>query len=93
MAKHPSIRFYEEIAAEHPEHLVFMLWGDFYEALGQEAVDVLVEELNLIGTMRDCGDGTQTPMAGFPVHTLERYLKQLTNAGHKVLVAKQKEED
>lgn len=91
MARHPLIRFYEEVAAEHPEHIVVMRWGDFYEALGADAVEVLVEELNLTGTMRDCGDDTQTPMCGFPEHTLERYLKELTNAGHKVLVLKPEE--
>lgn len=86
--KHPLIRFYEGMMAEHPEHLVLMLWGDFYEALGHDAVEVLVEELGMTGTVRDCGDGTTIPMAGFPKHTLERYLKRLTDAGYKVLVAK-----
>ena len=92
MPRYPIIRFHEETKAEHPECIVLMQWGDFYEAIGEADVEVLVEELQLTGTTRECGDGTSTPMAGFPVYTLERYMKQLTDAGHKVLVAKQPEE-
>ncbi|TXH57503.1 MAG: hypothetical protein E6Q97_04405 [Desulfurellales bacterium] len=37
-------------------------------------------------TTRCCGD-ERTPMAGFPHHSLEAYLRKLLIAGHKVAVA------
>ncbi len=54
--------------------------GDFYEAYGDEA-KAMAKELNITLTRRQ-----ERPMAGIPFHALDRWVKQLQDAGYAVTV-------
>lgn len=77
---------YVRIEAENIGNLVFYQVGDFYEAMGDGA-KVVASELDLVLTGRDVGSADRIAMCGFPVKSLERYLKQLTSRGYKVTVS------
>ena len=76
---------YMRIETENIGNLVFYQVGDFYEAMGDGA-KVVASELDLVLTGRDVGRADRIAMCGFPVKSLERYLKQLTSRGYKVTV-------
>src|SRR5262249_24548681 len=61
--------------------------GDFYELFNSDA-EVASRVLGLTLTSRD----KTTPMAGFPLHQLEHYLRKLLAAGHRVAVCDQVED-
>lgn len=77
---------YVRIEAENIGNLVFYQVGDFYEVMGDGA-KVVASELDLVLTGRDVGSADRIAMCGFPVKSLERYLKQLTSRGYKVTVS------
>lgn len=77
---------YMRIEAENIGNLVFYQVGDFYEAMGDGA-KVVASELDLVLTGRDVDRAARIAMCGFPVKSLDRYLKQLTSRGYKVTVS------
>jgi len=83
----PMMRQYQEAKRQHPGMLLLFRMGDFYETFDADA-EVAARALGLTLTSRD----KQVPMAGFPHHQLENYLKKLLHAGHRVAVCDQVED-
>jgi DNA mismatch repair protein MutS len=57
--------------------------GDYYEATGEDA-RMVAHELQLTVTRSRCDP--QTPLCGFPYHSLTVYTSKLEAAGYSVLV-------
>lgn len=71
---------YRELKARHPDMMLLFRVGDFYELFEQDALDAAAV-LGLTITRR--GD---LPMAGFPYHSLEAYLRKLLGRGRRVAI-------
>src|SRR6516164_7164086 len=82
----PMMQQYREAKQRHPGMLLLFHLGDFYELFEDDA-ELVHHELNLTLTHRD-----QLPMAGFPHHQLEAYLRKLLQAGHRVAICDQVED-
>ena len=78
---------YRDAKARHPGMLLLFRMGDFYELFEDDA-QVAARVLGITLTSRD----KQIPMAGFPHHQLEAYLRKLLHAGHRVAVCDQVED-
>lgn len=80
----PAMRQYYRFKRQHPECLLLIRIGDFYECFDDDAV-TLSRALGLTLTRRTEG----VPMAGMPFHQLETYLRRLIDKGYRVAVADQ----
>ncbi|MFY0683300.1 MAG: DNA mismatch repair protein MutS [Balneola sp.] len=85
----PLMKQYFEIKDEHPGTILLFRVGDFYETFSDDAI-LVSKELGITLTKRNNG-GDQTPLAGFPFHSLDTYLPKLVKKGHKVAVCDQTE--
>ena len=85
----PLMKQYFEIKDEHPGTILLFRVGDFYETFSDDAV-LVSKELGITLTKRNNG-GDQTPLAGFPFHSLDTYLPKLVKKGYKVAVCDQTE--
>src|SRR5262245_16206085 len=83
----PMMQQYREAKERHPGMLLLFRMGDFYELFDADA-EVGARALGLTLTSRD----KQIPMAGFPHHQLEAYLRKLLQLGHRVAVCDQVED-
>src|SRR5262245_10454020 len=83
----PMMRQYRDAKAAHPGMIVLFRMGDFYETFDADA-ELTSRLLGLTLTSRD----KQVPMAGFPHHQLEQYLRKLLQAGQRVAVCDQVED-
>src|SRR5262245_59109851 len=81
------MRQYQEAKRQHPGMLLLFRMRDVFATSDAEA-EVAARALGLTRTSRD----KQVPMAGFPHHQLENYLKKLLHAGHRVAVCDQVED-
>ena len=81
-----NVADYFKLKEAYPDSLLLFPVGDFYEAMGDDAVS-LAEELDLIQTSRDTKTGERVPMTGFPVHKLEDYTNALVRKGFTVAIA------
>ncbi len=86
----PMMDQYHAIKEAHRDKLLLFRMGDFYELFFDDAVKAH-ELLGLVLTSRSKGENP-IPMAGLPHHQLERYLKDLINAGQKVAICDQLED-
>lgn len=87
----PILRMVAEQKAQVGEEvLVFVLIGDFYEVFDEDA-KVCAAELALTLTSRESQDGSRHPMAGVPVHAIERYVGKLASKGYRVCVLEPEE--
>ena len=68
---------YLEAQNKHPDLVVILRVGDFYEIFGKDAVSV-GNKLELTITSRDKGDGTRIEMIGYPYHVSDVYLNKIT---------------
>jgi DNA mismatch repair protein MutS len=84
----PGRRQYLDIKAEHPDALLLVRMGDFYETFDEDA-QVMADVLDITLTARDVGGGAKSPLAGIPYHSLEAYLGRLISAGLKVAICEQ----
>lgn len=91
MALSPMMLQYTQIKAENPDCLLMFRLGDFYELFFDDA-KVASQELELVLTARDCGDGKRAPMCGVPYHAVESYLTRLISKGHRVAICEQLED-
>jgi DNA mismatch repair protein MutS len=82
------MRQYLAFKERHPDHLLLMRMGDFYESFGDDA-RVVAETLDIALTTRDKGQPDAVPLAGIPHHALGSYLPRLLAAGHHVALAEQ----
>src|SRR5437588_624875 len=83
----PMMQQYREAKERHPGMLLLFRMGDFYELFDADA-EVASRVLGLTLTSRD----KSIPMAGFPHHALEPYLRKLLHAGHRVAICDQVED-
>ena len=67
---------YQGHQQEHPEAVIAMRIGDFYEIFGESAETVSKPlELTVVG--RDFGLSERVPMIGFPYHRADAYIEKL----------------
>lgn len=83
----PMMQQYQEAKERHPGMLLLFHLGDFYELFGDDAT-LAHRVLGITLTSRD----KTIPMAGFPHHQLEAYLRKLLQAGHRVAICDQVED-
>lgn len=85
----PARRQYFELKDRHPDALLLFRMGDFYETFDHDA-EVAAAVLGIALTSRPMGkEEGRVPLAGIPVHALDRYLDRLVAAGHRVAIAEQ----
>lgn len=87
----PMLQQYFRLKAEHPDVLLAMQVGDFYEFYGEDA-EIAARELEIVLTGRDDGSNGRIPMAGVPVHAYERYIAKLVQKGYRVAICDQIED-
>ncbi|MCY7349568.1 MAG: DNA mismatch repair protein MutS [Cytophagaceae bacterium] len=87
----PLNRQYNQIKAKYPGALLLFRVGDFYETFGDDAVKAS-RILGITLTKRHNGGAEDTPLAGFPHHSLDTYLPKLVRAGERVAICDQLED-
>ncbi|WP_437188507.1 DNA mismatch repair protein MutS [Planctomicrobium sp. SH668] len=87
----PMMQRYLEVKAETPGTILLFRMGDFYELFHEDA-QIAAKILGLTLTSRDKGSSNPVPMAGFPFHALEGYLRKLIAAGHRAAICDQVED-
>lgn len=86
-SKSPNATFYDKyhiLQQQNPNSAVAYRLGDFYEVLGENAVEI-AREIDLTLTSRDCGLQERVPMIGFPYHAAENYFSKIAKT-HDLLV-------
>ena len=86
----PGMRQYQEVKRQHPDCLVMLRMGDFYEMFYEDAVTAS-KELEITLTSRG-KDEKRAPLAGVPFHALDNYLGKLVKKGYKVAIVEQLED-
>ena len=72
---------YMDMKESHPDEIVLIRLGDFYEALDNDAT-ILADELNLTLTGRAITADMRVPLVGFPYHAADVYIDKIrTNHG------------
>lgn len=79
----PTLPQRMELHARHPACLLLFRIGDFYELFDENARTVSAL-CGLPLTVRQPKGEAETPMAGFPYHQLDTYLKKLIRSGQRV---------
>ncbi|WBA43875.1 DNA mismatch repair protein MutS [Hymenobacter canadensis] len=85
------MRQYYELKQAHPGAVLLFRVGDFYETFGEDAVTAS-RILDITLTKRGAGTASETPLAGFPHHSLDTYLPKLVRAGQRVAICDQLED-
>ena len=67
---------YQGHQQEHPEAVIAMRIGDFYEIFGESA-ETVSKPLELTVVSRDFGLSERVPMIGFPYHRADAYIEKL----------------
>ncbi len=86
----PGMKQYLEAKRAHPDCVIMLRMGDFYEMFYEDAVTA-ARELEITLTSRGKGDKT-APLAGIPYHALETYLGRFIKKGYKVAIIEQLED-
>ncbi len=79
----PVMQEYFKIKDEHPDTIILYQIGDFYEAMGDDAITVS-QALSLHNTTRRITDTERIDMCGFPSHRLETYTDMLLDRGYNI---------
>ena len=87
----PLMKQYNDIKSKHPDALLLFRVGDFYETFGSDAI-LASKILGIVLTKRSNGAAAGVELAGFPHHSLEKYLPKLVKAGCRVAVCDQLED-
>jgi DNA mismatch repair protein MutS len=87
----PMMRQYLEVKSEHPDCLLIMRMGDFYEAFLDDAV-TLAKVCGVTLTARNKDADEPVALAGFPHHSLQLHLPKLLAAGVRVAIMDQLED-
>ncbi len=83
----PVMKQYLAFKKRHQDAILLFRMGDFYEVFFDDA-QVCARDLGLALTSREKGENA-VPMAGFPHHAAENYIKRLIRAGHRVAICEQ----
>ena len=67
---------YQGYRDEHPDAVIVMRIGDFYEIFGESA-ETVSKPLELTVVSRDFGLSERVPMIGFPYHRADAYIEKL----------------
>jgi DNA mismatch repair protein MutS len=86
-AQTPMMKQYLAFKKKHRDAVLLFRMGDFYEVFFDDA-KVCARDLGLALTSREKGENA-VPMAGFPHHAADRYIKRLITAGHRVAICEQ----
>lgn len=89
--KTPMMQQYFQAKSLHPDTLMAMRVGDFYEFYGEDA-EVAARALEITLTGREDSEVGRIPMAGVPFHSVEKYLARLVQNGFKVALCDQLED-
>jgi len=81
----PMWQDYQALSDKYNGHVLFYRLRDFYEVLGEKA-HAVAEALDVTLIARDVGVAGRIPMLGVPHHSLDDYLKVLTEKGFDVIV-------
>lgn len=87
VSKSPNGTFFEKyqsLQQQNPAYVIACKLGDFYEILGDKAVEI-AREIDLTLTSRDCGLQERVPLVGFPYHASENYFSKIAKT-HDLLV-------
>ena len=76
---------YVDYQDSYPDTIIAMRIGDFYEVLGDDAVDI-AKRLDLTLTSRDVGLENRIPLVGFPYHAAENYFDKIATFKTVVVV-------
>ena len=66
----PMMEQYNELKERHPDALLMVRLGDFYELFNEDA-KTASKELGLYLTGREIGSGNRMPMCGVPHHAID----------------------
>ena len=83
----PMMKQYLTFKEQQPDAVLLFRMGDFYEVFLDDA-RLCSRELGLALTSRDKGENA-VPMAGFPHHAADTYIRRLVRAGHRVAICEQ----
>lgn len=87
-----TMKTYEKLKKEHPEAIILLRFGDFYQSYGDDAVKVSkILGITLTKVPKQKDNGKPLATAGFPLHALDTYLPKLIRAGHKVAICDEKD--
>src|SRR5258708_26326427 len=75
----PAMQRYLDVKAQNPGTILLFRIGDFYELFYEDA-QTAARVLGLTLTSRDKGSTNPIPMAGFPYHQLDNYLRRVVSA-------------
>ena len=88
----PMMKQFFSMKAQHPDAMLLLRCGDFYETYGEDAVES-ARVLGITLTRRNNGGlSGSIEMAGFPHHALDTYLPKLIRAGKRVAICDQLED-
>ena len=88
----PVMQEYFKIKDEHPDTIILFQIGDYYEAMGDDAVTVS-QALSLHNTTRRITDTERIDMCGFPSHRLETYTDMLLDLGYNIGISSPNERE
>ena len=88
----PVMQEYFKIKDEHPDTIILFQIGDFYEAMGDDAVTVS-QALSLHNTTRRITDTERIDMCGFPSRRLETYTDMLLDLGYNIGISSPNERE
>ena len=74
---------------KHPNAVVMLRVGDFYEVFGDKAMEI-ADDLNLTLTGRTVVPDERVPMVGFPYHVSERYTEKILEKNPIVWIENEK---
>lgn len=81
----PLYTRYQQYREAHPDFLIAMRVGDFYEVFGDAAVTT-AQVLSLTLSSRDLGLAERVPMIGFPYHRVDYYIEQIRTFANLVMI-------
>ena len=82
---------YYNIKAVHPDAILLVRVGDFYETFGDDAIKAS-SILGITLTKRANGAASSVELAGFPHHAIDAYLPKLVRTGERVAICEQLED-
>lgn len=81
----PLYTRYQQHREDHPDTLIAMRVGDFYEVFGDSAVTA-AKALDLTLASRDLGLAERVPMIGFPYHRAAYYIEQIRTFANLAMI-------
>jgi len=78
----------QSLKEKHPDALILMRGGDFYEAFGEDALKA-ARTLGITNSHRETAKGEKYDYAAFPHHALDVYLPKLVRAGYRIAICDQ----